>query len=117
MACHSDARNSCAASDRPRPNGCLKLVLHETSDPHHDDAIRFIRPYQNERFDVVLPTLWRYEIGNVLGLKASATAKESTYPSITPIAWWCWISCARSTTSPSTTRRTMYWPCEPEGPC
>ena len=39
------------------------MVLHETSDPHHDDAIRFIRPYQNERFDVVLPTLWRYEIG------------------------------------------------------
>lgn len=101
----------------PDASVLLKLVLHETSDPHHDDAIRFIRPYQNERFDLVLPTLWRYEIGNVLGLKASATAKESTYPSITPIAWWCWISCARSTTSPSTTRRTMYWPCEPEGPC
>lgn len=61
----------------PDASVLLKLVLQETSDPDHDDAIRFIRAYQNERFDVVLPTLWRYEIGNVLGLKASATAKES----------------------------------------
>jgi predicted nucleic acid-binding protein len=61
----------------PDASVLLKLVLQETSDPDHDDAIRFIRAYQNERFDVVLPTLWRYEIGNVLGLKVSATAKES----------------------------------------
>ena len=62
----------------PDASVLLKLVLQETSDPDHDAAIRFIRAYQNERFDIVLPTLWRYEIGNVLGLKASATAKEST---------------------------------------
>ncbi|HSL04927.1 MAG TPA: type II toxin-antitoxin system VapC family toxin [Nitrospiraceae bacterium] len=61
----------------PDASVLLKLVLQEASDPDHDDAIRFIREYQKERFDVVLPTLWRYEIGNVLGLKASATAKES----------------------------------------
>jgi predicted nucleic acid-binding protein len=59
----------------PDASVLLKLVLQETTD--HDDIIRFLRAYQDERFDIVLPTLWRYEIGNVLGLKVPATANES----------------------------------------
>lgn len=60
----------------PDASVLLRLVLQETSDADNDGAIRFIHAYQNEQFDVLLPTLWRYEIGNVLDLKVSATAKE-----------------------------------------
>jgi predicted nucleic acid-binding protein len=55
----------------------LKLVLQESNDSEHDGAIRFIRAYQTESFDILLPTLWRYEVGNVLGLKTPGTANES----------------------------------------
>lgn len=34
----------------PDASVLLKLDLQQTSDPDHDDAIRFIRAYQNERF-------------------------------------------------------------------
>jgi predicted nucleic acid-binding protein len=61
----------------PDASVILKLVLQETHEPDHGDAVRFIRGYENELFDVLVPTLWRYEVANVLGLKASSTAKES----------------------------------------
>jgi predicted nucleic acid-binding protein len=54
----------------------LKWVLEKDSEPDHRQAIQLQQALLDEVVEIRLPTLWRYEVGNVLGLKKPRMATE-----------------------------------------
>lgn len=54
----------------------LKWVLEKESEPGHREASILQEAFLAEEIDVRVPTLWRYEVGNVIGLKKPSLAIE-----------------------------------------
>jgi predicted nucleic acid-binding protein len=60
----------------PDASVILKWVAGMESEPGHLHALRLQEAFLAEGIEIQVPTLWRYEIGNVLGLKQPRMAKE-----------------------------------------
>ncbi len=54
----------------------LKWVLEKDHEPDYQQAANLQQALLNEAIEIRLPTLWRYEVGNILGLKKPAVAIE-----------------------------------------
>jgi predicted nucleic acid-binding protein len=60
----------------PDASVILKWVLEKESEPDQEQACRLQDAMMADRVSMMLPALWRYEIGNVLGLKQPDLAME-----------------------------------------
>ncbi|THI84715.1 MAG: type II toxin-antitoxin system VapC family toxin [Nitrospira sp. CG24A] len=60
----------------PDASVILKWVLEKEDEPDHRQAFRLQEALVAEQVEIRLPALWRYEVGNVLGLKKPAMAME-----------------------------------------
>jgi predicted nucleic acid-binding protein len=60
----------------PDASVILKWVLGKEDEPTHPQALRLQEALLAEQVEIRVPTLWRYEIGNVLGLKQPRMARE-----------------------------------------
>jgi predicted nucleic acid-binding protein len=60
----------------PDASVILKWVLQKEDEPDYSSAIALQEALLTEQIQIRLPTLWRYEVGNVLGLKKPAMARE-----------------------------------------
>jgi predicted nucleic acid-binding protein len=54
----------------------LKWVLEREDEPGHDQAMKLQEALLAEEIEIRMPTLWRYEVGNVLGMKKPKIAME-----------------------------------------
>ena len=53
-----------------------KWVLEQDDEPNHHQAMNLQQAILDEKIELRLPTLWRFEIGNVLGLQQPRLAAE-----------------------------------------
>ncbi len=60
----------------PDASVMLKWVLGMENEPGHPQALRLQEALLTDQVEIRLPTLWRYETGNVLGLKQPRLAAE-----------------------------------------
>ena len=60
----------------PDASVILKWVLEREDEPGHPQAVKLQAALLAEQVEIRVPTLWRYEIGNVLGLKQPRMAME-----------------------------------------
>jgi len=60
----------------PDASVILKWVLQREEEPDFLQARRLQEVFLAEGIEIRVPTLWRYEIGNVLGLKQPSMATE-----------------------------------------
>ncbi len=60
----------------PDASVLLKWVLEHADEPDYRKAIQLQQALLDEAIEIRLPTLWRYEVGNVLGLKNPTLAVE-----------------------------------------
>lgn len=58
----------------PDASVLLKWVLQGDGEPDRDAALGLRAAWLDERCELIVPTLWLYEVGNVLGLKRPADA-------------------------------------------
>jgi predicted nucleic acid-binding protein len=61
----------------PDASVILKWVLQKDTEADHGAAFRLLDDYRAEDVDICLPTLWRYEVCNILGLKHPDSADEA----------------------------------------
>jgi predicted nucleic acid-binding protein len=61
----------------PDASVILKWVLQRGTEPDSDVALALLEAYVESAIDIRLPTLWRYEVGNVLGIKEPDLAREA----------------------------------------
>ena len=55
----------------------LKWVLQQEDEPDFQQALGVLRSFLAKQIEVRLPTLWRYEVGNILGIKQPQFAGEA----------------------------------------
>ncbi len=55
----------------------LKWVLDAETEPGHAAANRLLERWQEGELDLLVPSLWLYEVGNILCLKRPADASAS----------------------------------------
>lgn len=60
----------------PDASVILKWVLEKEDEPGYAQAIKLQEALLAEEIEIQVPTLWRYEVGNVLGLKKPTMATE-----------------------------------------
>jgi predicted nucleic acid-binding protein len=60
----------------PDASVMLKWVLEKEDEPHYHQALKLQEALLAEEVEIRVPTLWRYEVGNVLGLKKPRLAGE-----------------------------------------
>jgi predicted nucleic acid-binding protein len=60
----------------PDASVILKWVLEKEDEPDHIQASRLEEALLADQVEIRVPTLWRYEAGNVLGIKKPKTATE-----------------------------------------
>lgn len=60
----------------PDASVILKWVLEKDNEPDYQQAIKLQQALLDQTIEIRLPTLWRYEVGNILGLKKPAVATE-----------------------------------------
>jgi len=60
----------------PDASVLLKWVLEKTSEPDQVQARWLQEGILTDQVEIKLPVLWRFEVGNVLGLKQPKLAKE-----------------------------------------
>jgi len=60
----------------PDASVILKWVLEKASEADQVQAREFQEAILTDQVEIRLPTLWRFEVGNVLGLKQPKLAKE-----------------------------------------
>lgn len=58
----------------PDASVLLKWILRSDDEPDLDRALALKTAWMDDTCDVVVPSLWIFEVGNVLGLKQPATA-------------------------------------------
>ncbi|MDH5741576.1 MAG: type II toxin-antitoxin system VapC family toxin [Nitrospira sp.] len=86
----------------PDASVLLKWVLEQEDEPDHRKAIQLQQALLDESIEIRLPTLWRYEVGNVLGLKKPAMAVELMSALLAykfdevPLRTEYWTGCART---------------------
>lgn len=54
----------------------LKWVLEKDHEPDYQQAAKLQQAFLDQLIDIRLPTLWKYEVGNILGLKKPSVATE-----------------------------------------
>ncbi len=60
----------------PDASVLLKWVLQRDDEADSPAALHLLNVYIEDRIEIHLPTLWRYEAGNVLGRKVPRLASE-----------------------------------------
>lgn len=60
----------------PDASVILKWVLEKEDEPSHAQASRLQEALLADEVEIRMPSLWRYEVGNVLGLKKPRMAME-----------------------------------------
>lgn len=60
----------------PDASVILKWVLEKDHEPDYQQAAKLQQAFLDELIDIRLPTLWKYEVGNILGLKKPSVATE-----------------------------------------
>lgn len=60
----------------PDASVILKWVLEREDEPGYADAMKLQEALLAEEIEIRVPALWRYEVGNVLGLKKPGMATE-----------------------------------------
>ena len=60
----------------PDASVLLKWALRSDEEPHRDRALALKTAWLDGQCEVVVPTLWVYEVGNVLGLKEPKAADQ-----------------------------------------
>ncbi|MGD9726856.1 MAG: type II toxin-antitoxin system VapC family toxin [Nitrospiraceae bacterium] len=60
----------------PDASVLLKWVLEREGEPDYEKAAMVQEAFLAETIDIRLPSLWRYEVGNVLGLKKPGMAVD-----------------------------------------
>lgn len=60
----------------PDASVLLKWVLRSEDEPDRDRALALKAAWLEDGCDLVVPSLWVYEVGNILGLKYPATASS-----------------------------------------
>lgn len=60
----------------PDASVILKWVLEKEDEPDHVQASRLQEALLADQVEIRVPTLWRYEAGNVLGIKKPTMATE-----------------------------------------
>jgi len=58
----------------PDASVLLKWVLRQEDEPHRDVALELKAAWLEDACELVVPSLWVFEVGNVLGLKHPGTA-------------------------------------------
>lgn len=53
----------------PDASVILKWVLPQDKEPHFEQAQAILESFHNELIDLLVPTIWIYEVGNLLGRK------------------------------------------------
>jgi predicted nucleic acid-binding protein len=61
----------------PDASVVLKWVLQREDEPDSRQALAIPEAYLARTVEVRLPTLWRYEVGNVVAMKQPARAREA----------------------------------------
>lgn len=61
----------------PDASVILKWVLQREDEADFLNAFRILDEYLAETIEIRLPTLWRYEVGNILGMKQPRLAQEA----------------------------------------
>ena len=60
----------------PDASVILKWVLEREDEPGYVQAVKLQKALLAEEIEIRVPALWRYEVGNVLGLKKPGMATE-----------------------------------------
>ncbi|HEX5545727.1 MAG TPA: type II toxin-antitoxin system VapC family toxin [Nitrospira sp.] len=60
----------------PDASVILKWVLEKEDEPGYSQALKLQEALLAEEVEIRMPTLWRYEVGNVLGMKKPKMAVE-----------------------------------------
>jgi predicted nucleic acid-binding protein len=60
----------------PDASVILKWVLEKEDEPGYSQALKLQEALLAEEIEIRMPTLWRYEVGNVLGMKKPRIAVE-----------------------------------------
>lgn len=60
----------------PDASVILKWVLEKDHEPDYQQAAKLQQAFLDELIDIRLPSLWKYEVGNILGLKKPSVATE-----------------------------------------
>ena len=60
----------------PDASVILKWVLERENEPGYSQAVMLQEALLAQEIEIRIPTLWRYEVGNVLGLKKPRMATE-----------------------------------------
>lgn len=60
----------------PDASVILKWVLEKANEPGYTQALKLQDALLAEDIEIRMPTLWRYEVGNVLGMKKPKMAAE-----------------------------------------
>ena len=58
----------------PDASVLLKWILRTEDEPDRDQALELKKAWLDDTCELVVPSLWVFEVGNVLGLKHPATA-------------------------------------------
>lgn len=58
----------------PDASVLLKWILRSDDEPERDRALALKAAWMEDACQLVVPTLWPFEVGNILGLKHPATA-------------------------------------------
>ena len=61
----------------PDASVILKWVLQRDKEGDFPNAFKVLEDYLAENLEIRLPSLWRYEVGNVVGLKQPHLASEA----------------------------------------
>ncbi|MBN1652310.1 MAG: type II toxin-antitoxin system VapC family toxin [Deltaproteobacteria bacterium] len=60
----------------PDASVLLKWVLNSSDEPDRERAVAFRSAWLEGEFELLVPSIWAYEVGNVLGLKAPRQASK-----------------------------------------
>ena len=109
----------------PDASVILKWVLEKEDEPGYSQALKLQEALLAEEIEIRMPTLWRYEVGNVLGMKKPRMAVElmsallayefDEVPLGSEYALDIQRTYMRYRVSHSMILRTMSWPCGRRG--
>lgn len=61
----------------PDASVILKWVLQPEDEPDTGSALRVLEAFLGEAIEIRVPSLWRYEVGNILAVKRPGRAREA----------------------------------------
>lgn len=61
----------------PDASVILAWVLQRDDEPDYRHAAQILTAYLADTIEILLPTLWRYEVGNILAIKLKQRSRET----------------------------------------